>query len=50
MRFTMLSELSMIPKGGNHDELYSVLIGWPLVALGGPRPRATQGLEGHLIT
>jgi hypothetical protein len=22
----------MIPKGGNHGELYSVLIRWPLVA------------------
>jgi hypothetical protein len=44
------SELSMIFKDGNQNELYSVLVGWPLVTLGDPRPRATEGLKGHLIT
>jgi hypothetical protein len=32
----MLSELSMIPKDGNHGELYSVVVGWPLVVLNSP--------------
>jgi hypothetical protein len=46
----LLSELSIIPKGGNHSELYSILIGWPLITLDSPRPRAIEGLKGHLIT